>query len=162
LTNLTDEERADFNQEFDALKAALRAAGIKIYEFCGFDKNHDSMMVSDYDISCVEAADLVLAICTHPSTGTGIEIGWACAKQQHVITAGKKGVYVSHMPRGMQSRNPNHSYVEYETLLDLVPMVVEHFAKRPPPEVSAPGLEKFLDPETRQPLFRQRKYPVAT
>lgn len=163
LSTLTDVQRSAFDAEFDKLKSALREAGFKIYEFKGFSTTHDPFDVADFDISCVEMADLVLSIHLHPSDGMGIEIGWKCANQGHVIAAGRHGDYVSNMVRGMGARNRNYTFVRFNDMLELVQIVQAHFESRTDtPEVFAPGLEKFIDPATKQPLFRQKKLPIAT
>jgi hypothetical protein len=161
LSNITPEQAEAFSREFNLLKATLRAEGAKLYEFVGIS-DKDSEETSEYDINCVELADLVLAIHFLPSTGVGVEVGWKSAKQEHVISAAQRGLYISKLIHGLKVKNPNYQYVEYDDILDLVPIVIAHFARRQRPGPSAPPLEQFSDSETGQPLFRQKLMPVPT
>ena len=151
-----------FDSDFERLKRALRKLGAKIYDFAGIKPAASAERTCDYDLMCVECADLVL--CDHrlQGSGIGVEIAWKCALKGHVIVGAPKHRYVSKMICGFKVRNPNFEFVRYKDILDLVPIVLAHFAGRQRPGPKAPPLEQFPDPTTQQSLFRQKKIPVAT
>jgi hypothetical protein len=163
LTGLPPDVEEVLGREFEMLKHALRGLGFKLFEFVGLDPSATCEQVNDFDLTCVELADLLLAIRPCAADGVASEIAWKCARKEHVIVCVPKGCTVSRLTKGWKARNPNFRYVEYTNILDLVPLVMAHFSERTDfPRVFAPGLEQFPDPVTRQPLFRQKKMPVAT
>jgi nucleoside 2-deoxyribosyltransferase len=56
---------------------------------------HNKENIDKKSKSWVEAADLVLAEVSYPSTGQGIELGWANATGKRIICMSKSGYTVS-------------------------------------------------------------------
>lgn len=163
LSHLQPEMEFVLNREFPMLKLALRNIGVRLYEFVGLDPNATNEEVTDFDLNCVEQSDLLLAVRPCAADGVSAEIAWKCSRKEPVIVGVPRGCKVSRFTRGWKARNPNFELVEYNELLDLVPLVQAHFAARTDePKIFAPGLVQFPDPQTKQPLFRQRKLPIAS
>jgi len=124
LTNAPEAFLGDIKR----LKEALYQAGYEMLDFVGTVDGTAEQVVHT-DISCVLTSDLFLAITTYPSIGLGVELGVAAQARKQVIAAGKKGEKATRMVLGLHVHNLNYKYVEYEDILDLIPVVHAHFGK---------------------------------
>jgi len=133
LTGLPADFQQSLDRDFTLLKKALRGQGYKLFEFLGLEAQSSNATcedVTDFDLRCVELSDLLLALRPCAADGVASEIAWKCARKEHVILAVPRGAVVSRLMRGWLVRNPNFTYVEYDRILDLVPVVLGHFARR--------------------------------
>ncbi len=133
LTGLPAGLQQSLDRDFTLLKEALRGEGFKLFEFLGLEAQSPNATcedVTDFDLACVEICDLLLAIRPCPADGVASEIAWKCARKEHVILAVPRGVIVSRLMQGWPVRNPNFSYVMFDHILELVPVVRQHFAVR--------------------------------
>ncbi|OGM27238.1 hypothetical protein A2962_01870 [Candidatus Woesebacteria bacterium RIFCSPLOWO2_01_FULL_39_61] len=71
----------------------------------------------------LDKCDLVIAEVSHPSTGQGIELGWANAKQVPIICFYKKGASPSNSIKAVSK----HIF-EYEGSIDLVNKISENIS----------------------------------
>jgi nucleoside 2-deoxyribosyltransferase len=95
LSNATEE----FRQEISKTKDILRAHH-EILDFFGYQPGADPKLIYKQDSDCVRNSDLLLAECSYPSTGVGIEIGLAIALEKPIVVAAKENAIVSGMILG--------------------------------------------------------------
>ncbi len=74
---------------------------------------HKSKAVNSKDT--ITSCDLFIAECSLPSTGMGVEIGWANAADVPVVFVYKKGIKISSSLKFVSKE-----FIEYTTLSDLV------------------------------------------
>ena len=89
-------------------------------DFVGLEKG-TAQDVYNWNTKCVRDADLILAICTYPSIGLGIEIGLALEIQKPVLAVASKDALITRMVLGMNG--PTCTFARYDTLDDVVAMV---------------------------------------
>ena len=133
LTGLPADLQESIDRDFTLLKVILRQDGFKLFDFLGLeDQNPNSTCddVTDFDLRCVELCDLLLAIRPCAADGVASEVAWKCSRKEHAIMAVPKGVIVSRFMQGWFVRNPNFTYVVYDHILELLPVVRQHFATR--------------------------------
>jgi nucleoside 2-deoxyribosyltransferase len=80
--------------------------------------------VFDYDITCVKNADFIVADCTYPSIGMGIELGYAYSLNIPVLLIAKIEAKVALMALGLPNKVTD--LVRYEHILDVLPEVDLH------------------------------------
>jgi len=89
----------------------------EILEFVGLN-GKTSQEVYAHDRKCVLESDLFLAICDYPSTGLGMEIGFAIENQKKLIIGSKKNIKISKMLLGIPAEKVE--FLEYENIEELV------------------------------------------
>lgn len=89
ITTVPEDKRAHFINLVKNVKNEIRDAGHEVLEFrTALFPNATAQEVYTHDIrDCVEAADAMLAICDHPSTGLGYEMAVAIEKQGIPVVA---------------------------------------------------------------------------
>ncbi len=110
---------AGFKEEVEALRAKLKEK-YETLDFVGLEKG-TAQDVFDWNTKCVRDCDLVLAICTYPSIGLGIEIGLALEINKPVLSVASKDALITRMVLGMHG--PTCTFARYDTLDDVVAMV---------------------------------------
>jgi hypothetical protein len=69
----------------------------------------------------LKKCDLVLAEVSYPSTGQGIELGWANMYGVPILYFYKKGTKLSHSLRAT-----SNTFIEYENEGDMISKLAEH------------------------------------
>ena len=120
LTHASDE----FKQEIKKLKELLKTR-YEIMEFLGLETG-TAKDVYKHDIENVKTCDLLLAECSHPSTGLGFEIATALAGHRPILAVAKKDAKVSRLILGINSTL--FSLMEYQTLDEIADGVEKKLA----------------------------------
>ena len=115
LTHATEE----FKKQISDLKNLLRDK-YQIMEFLGTETG-DARDVFKHDISQLKTCDLLLAECSHPSTGLGFEIATALDHHKPVLAVAQEGAKVSRLILGINSIL--FSFMRYQTLDEVLDAV---------------------------------------
>lgn len=113
LNQTTDQ----FQEMVRSFKSTLTVSH-EVLEFKGIGDDSPEE-VSDFDLGCVRACDVFIALCDQPSTGLGIEIGLSNQLQKPALLVAQSDT-VSKMVRGNHTQNPNCSFRVYSDLEDLL------------------------------------------
>ena len=93
----------------------------EIFSFVGTDPTVTAQTVYETDIAMATQADVMLAICDHPSTGLGIELATRTELQLPTIITHHADNQISRMVLGMASvANDTVHYQTYDVPEDLV------------------------------------------
>lgn len=106
----------EFKQQIAELKKLLKAK-YQVMEFLGTTAG-DSAAVFKHDINQVKTCDLLLAECSHPSTGLGFEIATALDHHRPVLAVARSDANVSRLILGINSTL--FSFMKYQTLDEVV------------------------------------------
>lgn len=120
----------EFRDDVAKLKDDLRTRGFEVLEFAWVsDKPKEGVNVYEYDILNVDNCNLLVAICTFPSIGLGMELQRAVELDRPILAFAQNGVYVSKIVVDMLEKYGQPMIYRYEDL-DQVPRMVEHFITR--------------------------------
>jgi nucleoside 2-deoxyribosyltransferase len=86
---------------------------------------HDKSIVPESSKNKIKKCDAILAEVSYPSTGTGIEIGWADSFKKPIIFISKKGIVVSKSLNILSNnffeyKDLNKEYIKLKKYLDKV------------------------------------------
>lgn len=129
ITTIPKEKVADFKRFLQFVKSSLTEMGLEILEFkTAINPNASEKEVYEYDIKdCVEVADIMLALCDHPSTGLGYEMATAIEKRGiPVLAVAHTSSEVTKLLRGIS--HPKFTFARYEKIED-VPKLFEDFLR---------------------------------
>ncbi len=116
----------EFINEVNQLKDLLRQKYI-VLDFLGVDLGNEKE-VALHDSKCVRECDLLLAVCTLPATGLGIELGLAIGDQKLTLAVALKDTTISRFVLGLKELNPNFIFTRYKShLLEVAAYVDELF-----------------------------------
>jgi len=122
------------------IKADLRTRGFDVLEFAWVgDKPKEGVNVYEYDILNVDRCDLLVAICTLPSIGLGMELQRAIELGRPILAFAECGFYVSKIVVDMLEKYGQPRIFRYEDLSN-VPARVNSFIN----DSSAPTLFEGL------------------
>ncbi len=102
--------RFDFNND---LYNPIRES--KLVEKHAFFFPHETDTVSNTKNTIQETCDIVLAEVSHPSTGQGIELGWAEDVKKKIICIYKEGKEYSSSLKAIAN-----TFIEYKNNVDLI------------------------------------------
>ncbi len=119
LSTIDTESGAKLNIKVNKLKQDLRNKGFEVVEFIGYPPKGTPREVYVHDIKdCMYKADAMLAICDHPSTGMGYELGVAVEKQgMPVYATAHIDSKVSNLILGID--HPKYLFERYKNLEDV-------------------------------------------
>ena len=122
INNLAPEERKLFLQSISELKDSLRDH-FEVLDFVG-DAEGSAEKIYRFDIhECVMKADCMLAICNHPSTGMGYEMGTAIEKQGiPVLAVAHTGSSVTRLVLGITRKR--FKFERYEKMEEIAPLTI--------------------------------------
>jgi nucleoside 2-deoxyribosyltransferase len=112
LTHATQE----FRDSIEYLKTHI-GEKYHLLSFLGFGAG-TAKEIFDYDVDCVNKADFMVADCTYPSTGLGMELGIAYTRKIPVLLIARTDANVALMVQGLPNRYKD--IVRYENILDIV------------------------------------------
>jgi len=112
----------EYRDEVANLKDLLRKH-FEIGDFYGFIPTADPKIIFEHDINQVQNCDMVIAECSYPSTGMGIEIGTALALNKPVIAIAKNDLEVSAMITG-NSKIPLIRYHDTQEILEALKVYI--------------------------------------
>lgn len=105
-----------FRESIEAFKDTLRAK-YEVLQFLGLGAGTPEEIFT-HDIHCVKNADLMIADCSYPSIGLGIELGFAYSRNLPVILIAQSGAKVAAMVPGLPNRVAE--IVRYSSIGDVV------------------------------------------
>ena len=106
-----------FASDVKGFKRSLANAGYEILDFIDLAKEATPAEVYKWDIDhCIKECDAFIAICDHPSTGMGFELGEAARLIKPVLLLAQKDVRVTRLVRGAAEVLDSFSMESYETL----------------------------------------------
>lgn len=111
----------EFREGIEQLKGWLRKDH-DILDFMGV-KNGTPEEIFTHDLGCVRRCDLVVADCTHPSIGLGMELGVAIERDKPILVVAKNGAKVSNIVFGIT--HPKFSLKQYQDSSEVVEFVKE-------------------------------------
>lgn len=112
-----------FKDEVEDFKDQLRQQGHEVFDFVGLE-NGTAAEVYLWDIKhCVRDSDAFIAICDHPSTGLGWELGEATRLGKSVLAVAHEQSNVTRLVLGAAAVEPNVHFKNYQRLSDVVPLV---------------------------------------
>ncbi|HEY1064418.1 MAG TPA: hypothetical protein VGE30_03970 [Candidatus Saccharimonadales bacterium] len=117
---------ADFRQMVSDFKDQLRAEGYEVLEFVGVTGGTPKD-VYETDINCVRSCQAFIAVCDLPSLGLGQEIQEAIHLGTPTLVVGHVDANVSRMVIGAAEIESTVTFVRYENLADVIPLVAELF-----------------------------------
>ena len=121
INNLSPDEREAFLRRISKLKDSLRDH-FEVLDFIG-NVAAPAEKVYEFDIDCVESADCMLAICNHPSTGMGYEMGTAIEKRNiPVLAVAHSESSVSRMILGITHKR--YRFERYEQIEDIKALAI--------------------------------------
>lgn len=100
----------DFEKE---LYVPLRASGLVVQHDIVFP--HDGENAGQDSREAIRASDLVIADVSYPSTGQGIELGWASYSNIPIVCIYKKGMVISSALKLITD-----TFLEYENAEDMI------------------------------------------
>lgn len=104
-----------FKQSVENFKDKLRSK-FEVLDFIGLTAG-SAEDVYNYDRNQVLQCDLFVAIVDLPSTGLGMEIGFAIENNKPMLICYKAGTKISRMILGIASEN--HQFMEYANLEEI-------------------------------------------
>ena len=111
----------EFRNSIDALKAALREK-YEVLEFFGLGAG-EPQAVFKKDYGQVKSCDLLLAECSHPSTGLGVEVGLAISLNKPILAIAQPNSTVSRMITGID--HPKFNFLRYTSIDEVIKAVEE-------------------------------------
>ena len=114
----------EFITSVENLKLKL-AKNFEILDFVGLTNDPDSSKIYNHDRQCVLNSDLFLAICDFPSTGLGMEIGFALENNKKLILAFNQNSKVSRMLLGIPQNQVQQ--LEYGNLEEITTFLIKEF-----------------------------------
>lgn len=123
INNLSPENKVTFLKQIADLKDSLRGH-FEVLDFVG-DSSAPIEVIYTHDIhNCVGQADCMLAICDHPSTGLGYELGTALEKHDiPVLAVAHVDSSVTRLVQGITGRK--FKFARYEDFGEVGPMAIE-------------------------------------
>ncbi len=117
LTHATEE----FKNAIEDLKKELRSEYI-VTDFLGLEKG-TVKDAYEFNLENVRNCDLFIAECSYPSTGLGVEIGFAVSLNKPIIAVAHKDAKVSRLVQGVT--HPKYTFKRYEDMIEIVNLVKE-------------------------------------
>ena len=111
----------EFRIAISELKDKLRQ-DYEILDFIGLEKG-TAEDVFEWDTKCVRSCDLLVADCTHPAIGLGIEIGVAIENNKPMLLVAHKDAKIGRMILGIT--HPKFSFHRYNDSLEVVTFIKE-------------------------------------
>lgn len=123
INNLSPENKVTFLKQIADLKDSLRDH-FEVLDFVG-DSSAPIEVIYTHDIhNCVGQADCMLAICDHPSTGLGYELGTALEKHDiPVLAVAHKDSSVTRLVQGITGRK--FKFARYEDFREVAALTIE-------------------------------------
>lgn len=123
INNLSLKNKVRFLKQIEDLKDSLRDH-FEVLDFVG-NATAPVETIYTHDIhNCVGRADCMLAICDHPSTGLGYELGTALEKHDiPVLAVAHKDSNVTRLVQGVTGKK--FKFVRYEDFREVKKMAVE-------------------------------------
>ncbi|MBP6858950.1 MAG: hypothetical protein KBC33_03940 [Candidatus Pacebacteria bacterium] len=123
INNLSPENKVRFLKQIADLKDSLRDH-FEVLDFVG-DAAAPVEVIYTHDIhNCVGQADCMLAICDHPSTGLGYELGTALEKHDiPVLAVAHTDSSVTRLVQGITGKK--FKFVRYEDFGEIKKMAIE-------------------------------------
>lgn len=115
---------AEFKAAVETLKENLRKE-YEILDFIGL-VNGTAQDVFEWDLNCVRICDLLVADCTYPALGVGMEIGTALAINKKTLIIAHKDAKVTRIVLGIT--HPQFTFKRYDDLEEVVNFVKEKMA----------------------------------
>ena len=122
INNLSPEDKRRFLGQIASLKDSLRNH-FEVLDFVG-DASAPVEAIYTHDIhNCVGQADCMLAICDHPSTGMGYELGTAIEKHDiPVLAVAHKDSSVTRLLQGVTSKK--FKFQRYGDWSEIAPLTI--------------------------------------
>jgi hypothetical protein len=109
----------DFVEDVETIKRSLRDH-FEVIDFVGLAPDVSDESVYETDIACAVKADIMLALCTYPSLGLGMEIQKRIELEKETIIAFPEGAHVSKMVTGAARTRSYMRIIEYRDRNDLI------------------------------------------
>ncbi len=126
INNLAPDERKRFLGQISDLKDELREH-FEVLDFVG-DAEATSETIYKHDIhDCVGTADCMLAVCNHPSTGLGYEMGTAIEKYDiPVLAVAHTNSSVTRLIQGIMGKK--FRFERYKEWSEIAPMAIKRLS----------------------------------
>lgn len=107
----------EFITSVENLKLKL-AKSFEILDFFGLTDELDSTKIYNHDRKCVLNSDVFLAICDFPSTGLGMEIGFAVENKKNIVIAYNSKSKITRMALGIPATS-KLQFCQYQDMSEI-------------------------------------------
>ena len=130
INNLPEDKKQEFLAMIDGLKNQLRKH-FEVLDFLGTASSSLENIYTRDIIECVGQADLMVAICDHPSTGLGYEMATAIeVRKIPVLAMAHYQSNVSRLILGIHGSKKKFNFVRYHSFEQIPSLIKEQFEIR--------------------------------
>lgn len=118
---------AEFKEAIAQLKTSLRVQGYEILDFFGVVDGDPEAVYRRDIVHCVRDCDGFIAICDHPSTGLGFELGEATRLKKHILALAQNDAKVTRLVQGAAIVEENFSFKRYQDFSKDAPKLIKNW-----------------------------------